>query len=239
MSEIIIEDDITKQCTSCEMEKSIRLFNRLAKGKHGVESMCKACRKEYNDGRKTSVKTIPVTPEQLANEQPSREALFKEIRGIDIGYTYFILSPSYYDAGINKVKIGFTNNLQSRLSTGQTFNPEEIIIYAYIESRRYKEIESFLHKVCNHRQLRGEWYNLSLVEIDKIVYDFNSMGPIYQAFMAHQKHPKKAVRLLFLTSAELAEQAEQDHEKIEILKSEVENLKRIVQKLGKLKLSSK
>ena len=108
--------------------------------------------------------------------------VLNDIKKIDVGFTYFIIPPSYYNIGIERVKIGFSNNLSSRFSTIQTSNPEEIVVYAVIESIHYKKIESFLHKSLSHRHYRGEWYHLSLDEIDTIVQDFYNTGPIRKSF---------------------------------------------------------
>lgn len=38
----------TKTCTKCSTSKDISKFAKQAKGKHGVTSVCKECKREYN-----------------------------------------------------------------------------------------------------------------------------------------------------------------------------------------------
>lgn len=128
-----------------------------------------------------------ITPTPTPAHYEAFRPVLSNIQDITIGLVYFILSPTYYDVGIEKVKIGFSCNLPSRLSTIQTSNPEEMIVYATIESINYKQLESFLHRALEHRHCRGEFYQLSLDEIDTIVNDFQNFGTIRQAFSKYLK----------------------------------------------------
>jgi hypothetical protein len=137
-----------------------------------------------------------------SNPQPiDRSALFADIRAITIGFTYFILSPTQYDHGNHKVKIGYTHNLKQRITEGQTFNAEDLTVYACIESRHYKNIETYLHKACVHRHVRGEWFNLTLEEIDTIVRDFTRLEGIWNKFLQFRTTPS-LVDPLFLSMEE-------------------------------------
>lgn len=142
------------------------------------------------------------------------------IQDITIGLVYFILSPAYYDAGIEKVKIGFSCNLPSRLSTIQTSNPEEMIVYATIDSMNYKQLESFLHRALEHRHCRGEFYQLSLDEIDTIVDDFQNFGTVRQAFSKYLKSGNGgnggSVDRLFQTSEQRIAELERTIERLKL-----------------------
>jgi hypothetical protein len=145
---------------------------------------------------------ISVLKTNTSNPQPvDRSALFADIRAITIGFTYFILSPTQYDHGNHKVKIGYTHNLKQRITEGQTFNAEDLTVYACIESRHYKNIETYLHKACVHRHVRGEWFNLTLEEIDTIVRDFTRLEGIWNKFLQVRTTPS-LVDPLFLSMEE-------------------------------------
>lgn len=141
---------------------------------------------------------------EICHPSPAHYEAFRSvlsnIQDITIGLVYFILAPAYYDVGIEKVKIGFSCNLPSRLSTIQTSNPEEMIVYATIDSTNYKQLESFLHKALDHRHCRGEFYQLSLDEIDTIINDFENFGSIRQTFSRYLKGGR--VSRLFQSSEE-------------------------------------
>jgi len=56
------------------------------------------------------------------------------------------------------LKIGVTNNIEERIKTLQTGNPQQIIL-EHIEQRNeaYK-IETYLHQQFQSFHVRGEWY---------------------------------------------------------------------------------
>jgi len=53
-------ENTKKVCTKCHEEKTISMFNKHRKGKYGVESICKECRKAYNQSKKTQDSLPPV-----------------------------------------------------------------------------------------------------------------------------------------------------------------------------------
>ena len=63
---------------------------------------------------------------------------------------YFILS------GDTAVKIGYTTNLDLRLSTLQSSNPEELKTYRVVNGSMLKERR--LHRIFKHQHIRGEWF---------------------------------------------------------------------------------
>lgn len=72
-------------------------------------------------------------------------------------YTYLIKSGNIY-------KIGESENPQRRLSNHLTSNPHvQLICYGY--GIREKE----LHKIFSDKRLSGEWFNLSVSDVDKAI----------------------------------------------------------------------
>lgn len=63
----------------------------------------------------------------------------------------------------NKQKIGFTNDVNKRLSTLQTGNPEPLCIHHFEEvpDHRARLMERRLHRDLNHKRLKGEWFNMT------------------------------------------------------------------------------
>lgn len=73
-----------------------------------------------------------------------------------------------------KTKIGISQDVNARLATIQTGNPETLRIhYAFkIDKSRAAKLESHIHKEYNHHKIRGEWFNLDECEAVKILSYF-------------------------------------------------------------------
>ena len=84
-------------------------------------------------------------------------------------YVYFIRS------GYDKkppIKIGVAKNIERRLNSLQTANPEKLTLIASIECSSRSEafnIESYLHNELNNRKIRGEWFTTCMRRVDKIM----------------------------------------------------------------------
>lgn len=65
-------------------------------------------------------------------------------------YVYFMLAGKY-------IKIGFSNNIHSRMSTLQTGNPSKIQLLCAINGRREEEL--MLHKKFKDYHYKGEWFH--------------------------------------------------------------------------------
>lgn len=70
---------------------------------------------------------------------------------------YFIY---FIDCG-GHIKIGSTFDLKSRLTSIQTSNPSPI-------SHNHGQVEKALHEIFHDAHIRGEWYNLTEQDIDRI-----------------------------------------------------------------------
>ena len=62
----------------------------------------------------------------------------------------------------NRIKIGHTTNITKRLRTLQTGNPNKLAVFRTIPHPHHRELEKHLHTLLKSRQIRGEWFNLSL-----------------------------------------------------------------------------
>ena len=95
------------------------------------------------------------TPEQIAEEH-SREDV----------WVYFIK-----EGGANLVKIGLASRLYERLATLQTGNPRALTVIGLWRGRSLTEAagaESLLHEAYVDTHVRGEWFDLSDRQVEKI-----------------------------------------------------------------------
>jgi hypothetical protein len=90
-------------------------------------------------------------------------------------YVYFI----YEDNPGKLFKIGYTCDLTTRLSQLQTGNPRELKIYKFIKSKFARNIETYLHRKYKSTNVRLEWYNITITEIDKIIDCFRVINRLY------------------------------------------------------------
>ena len=75
-----------------------------------------------------------------------------------MNYYVYVIGP---DDG--PIKIGFTNNLKTRLRTIQTGNPERIKIHYSIEFKTEKDMraaEKKIHRTLAHKRKKGEWFDI-------------------------------------------------------------------------------
>ncbi len=80
---------------------------------------------------------------------------------IGSGFVYFIKT-----IGHDFVKIGISHsNLQNRLMTNQVGNMYDLEMLGYIESNKFKNIESDFHTNFRKKHMRGEWFNLNKKEV--------------------------------------------------------------------------
>ena len=63
----------------------------------------------------------------------------------------------------NRQKIGFSKDVNKRLKTLQTGNPQVLKIHYFEEvpDDRARKLERKLHKELNHLRLKGEWFDIS------------------------------------------------------------------------------
>lgn len=79
-------------------------------------------------------------------------------------YVYFIECNGHY-------KIGSTSDIKSRFTTLQTSNPSQIHIAYVIPipfTYNHGNVEKALHIIFGNHKVRGEWYCLTQVDIDRI-----------------------------------------------------------------------
>jgi predicted Zn-ribbon and HTH transcriptional regulator len=89
---------------------------------------------------------------------------------------YFICEQPFTD----RVKIGKTTDVTSRIKSLQTGNPSKLSLLKVIyvdDSMRMTKLETQIHKDLVNRRLIGEWFKLSLAEVDQVYARyFNTVG---------------------------------------------------------------
>jgi hypothetical protein len=65
-------------------------------------------------------------------------------------------------------KIGFSQDVEKRLSSIQTGNPEKLIIHhkAEVPDDRARLLERMIHKLNHHKKIKGEWFDLTPEEAE-------------------------------------------------------------------------
>lgn len=61
-------------------------------------------------------------------------------------------------------KIGYSNNINKRIKELSTGNAENIDLIDSYYSVYYKEIEKFLHNTLKSKNIKGEWFDLDILD---------------------------------------------------------------------------
>lgn len=83
---------------------------------------------------------------------------------LDLGYVYFMRLRN-----TEKVKIGYSKDLKSRLLSFKTALIQGITLDGCIHSDKYKEIEKKIHLELFDKNIGGEWFSLSIQESSEII----------------------------------------------------------------------
>ena len=79
------------------------------------------------------------------------------------GLVYFI----HEEGKFNRFKIGYTTNLEERVLSLQTGNPDLLVVYKTFENVIQRK-ETELHQMFVQYHIRGEWFAISTDMIDSI-----------------------------------------------------------------------
>jgi hypothetical protein len=82
--------------------------------------------------------------------------------------------------GLNPVKIGYTQgeNPLNRFASFQTYAPFGGELIGFIRSINAKELETKLHKKFTSKRLEGEWFDLTIEEVEEIIKLYSSLADI-------------------------------------------------------------
>lgn len=84
-----------------------------------------------------------------------------------------MLSYIYIISDGTHVKIGISKSPEKRLKQLQTGHPMKLSLHKVREvpSERVKKLEAIIHKTCNYRRLKGEWFNMTLLAAEAAIHD--------------------------------------------------------------------
>jgi hypothetical protein len=80
---------------------------------------------------------------------------------------YFVIERPFS----GRVKIGYSKNPDRRLRELQTGSSRTLVIYSRIEGVT-KEAEREIHNLCREHRRAGEWFDMSLFQVDSIVLTY-------------------------------------------------------------------
>lgn len=111
--------------------------------------------------------------QMLSNDLIKKYTLSQDIKYLDmtvggnskIGAVYFINE----DSDLNYFKIGFTYDIQKRLSELQTSNRRKLAVYKYIYCSNPSCLETIIHQKLAECVVLGEWYKIDVTTINELI----------------------------------------------------------------------
>ena len=82
--------------------------------------------------------------------------------------------------GTNRIKIGYTTNIEKRLLAYKTHSPFEVKLERCIELgsiEKEKQLEKELHKKYSEQRLHGEWFAIGSEAVNNVVAEYRSDIP--------------------------------------------------------------
>jgi len=129
----------------------------------------------FRDSKKKSGSVSPLLCLKLAKMEydiKRKKERLKDFRiPITKGYVYF-LKPEYEKGPI---KIGRARNIKQRVSQLQTSLPYDLKLVGYIYTLNYIELENEIHQIHNNKNIKREWFNIELIEVEKIIKNYNGI----------------------------------------------------------------
>ncbi len=130
--------------------------------------------KKENEGMKEKIDMDFITQKfQMFSEQIFKvDCELKKLKDIyelkksESGKVYFI-----HEAGSEQgFKIGFTRReIEERIVELQTGNSKELKVYKCVPYQDCQKLENYLHNRFADKQIRGEWFNVNLEEVEDIL----------------------------------------------------------------------
>jgi hypothetical protein len=82
--------------------------------------------------------------------------------------------------GLSPVKIGYSTNESpiNRFESFKTYAPYGAELLGFIMTKESKELESILHQRFSAKRLKGEWFEVSKEDVDKVVSFYSNLEDI-------------------------------------------------------------
>ena len=63
--------------------------------------------------------------------------------------------------GLDPVKIGFTENIQMRMSSMGTMSPYDLVLLGHLNTAMPEYLAAEIHEKFAHKRLKGEWFDIT------------------------------------------------------------------------------
>lgn len=109
-----------------------------------------------------------IIPEKI--HDASFDEIFRYIYLVKIGD-----NPRFFNDRSNSYKIGYSNNLRTRISTLQFEHQSTIDLIAYGISRNHIRSESYLHTIFKQYKRYGEYFDFNEETISKFIAELKKI----------------------------------------------------------------
>lgn len=127
----------------------------------------------FKDSKRKSGNVSPLLCLKLAKMEydiSKKKERIKEFRVPNTkGYIYF-LKPQNEE---NPIKIGRARNIKQRINQLQTSLPYDLKLIGYIETSNYIKLEKEIHRIYQNKNIKREWFDLKLIEVESIIEKHN------------------------------------------------------------------
>lgn len=82
---------------------------------------------------------------------------------------------------LDPIKVGYStkSNPMKRLEQFKTYAPYGVELVAYVESSMALDMEKDIHQKYNSKRLCGEWFNITLAEVDKEIEHIKKIETLF------------------------------------------------------------
>jgi hypothetical protein len=97
------------------------------------------------------------------------------MENLERGCVYF-----FRHIGLSPVKIGYSNNESplKRFESFKTYAPYGAELLGFIMTKESKELETILHERFSANRLKGEWFEISKEDVEKVVSFYSNIEDI-------------------------------------------------------------
>jgi hypothetical protein len=131
----------------------------------------------------------------------------------------YILRTDYVVGGniVDAYKIGITGNMQNRMASMRTSNPNQIDIIFCSDTINFSTtVEAYLHQRFSNDNIRGEWFNITEEIVNEVIAELSSNTPLRYATAYFKQQREQEL-----------EEAQQDLSKQELLDNMSKNLTKL------------
>lgn len=122
--------------------------------------------------RSDSFKTLAEAQEAMRQYQIGLGVIKPLQRGTDQSGVYFLRSEAN-----GLTKIGHSVEIERRVSSLRTSSSVRLSVVGRMFTKRYVEAERFCHSALRHRRVHGEWFQLTMDDVNQVMRDWQQNDP--------------------------------------------------------------